>query len=224
MGYEFVGWGTNENGPAIYFSGSSFYMGASDVTLYAIWSVASYTLTYELNGGTIPDAVVYKYTYNQVVTILTTNPTRNGYSFAGWGDNPDHPTTIYFASDSFNMPSKDVTLYAIWEYSYTVVFNPNGGTGGPSALTHASSEPSHTFELPDDNQIRDVHVCVGWSKDPNALTPTYTKDSAIPITWSGENLGRLELYAVWERSFCLLVKRNGKWERLVFYTDGEVVN
>ena len=224
LGYEFVGWGTNENGPAIYFSGSSFYMGASDVTLYAIWSVASYTLTYELNGGTIPDAVVYKYTYNQVVTILTTNPTRNGYSFAGWGDNPDHPTTIYFASDSFNMPSKDVTLYAIWEYSYTVVFNPNGGTGGPSALTHASSEPSHTFELPDDNPIRDFHVCVGWSKDPNALTPTYTKDSAIPITWSEENLGRLELYAVWERSFCLLVKRNGKWERLVFYTDGEVVN
>ena len=51
-GYTFTGWNTAANGSGTaYAAGATFTMGAANVTLYAQWTINSYTVTYSGNGS-----------------------------------------------------------------------------------------------------------------------------------------------------------------------------
>lgn len=106
-GYNFKGWRYNG---ILYQVSSTFFMPGNNVTLVAEWEPV-YTVTYDLNGGssspTITDS--HKYESGDTVTVSTVVPTKDGYTFKGWTlDN----TTV---GSTFTMPSKNVTLKAIWE-------------------------------------------------------------------------------------------------------------
>lgn len=55
-----------------------------DLTLYAKWTPSTYTITYDLDGGTIPANATAptNYTYGQGFFLPT--PTKKGYLFRGW--------------------------------------------------------------------------------------------------------------------------------------------
>ena len=134
-GYLFNGWNTAANGSGTtYNSGQQFSMGASNITLYALWtSVSIYTVTYNSNGsssGTVPiDGNTYS--NGQTVTVLgnTGNLVKTGYIFGGWNTAANGSGTAYINGQTFSMGLANVTLYAIWDsYTYTVSFNSQGGT------------------------------------------------------------------------------------------------
>ena len=51
-GDTFAGWNTQANGSGTtYTQGQTFSMGTSNVTLYAVWVLSTYTVTYNANGG-----------------------------------------------------------------------------------------------------------------------------------------------------------------------------
>ncbi|MFC4242544.1 InlB B-repeat-containing protein [Gryllotalpicola reticulitermitis] len=87
-GYTFAGWNTAQDG-----SGTSYADGATvsnltadaggNVTLYAQWKPITYTISYQLNGGTGSSSNPSTYTIESAPITLT-NPTRDGYTFAGW--------------------------------------------------------------------------------------------------------------------------------------------
>lgn len=54
-----------------------------DVTLYADWTPTVYTISYNLNGGTLEGTNVDKYNIESPDIVLV-NPTKDGYIFAGW--------------------------------------------------------------------------------------------------------------------------------------------
>ena len=67
-------------------------MPAGNVTIYAQWTLDTYTITYNLNGGSASNPANYNYT---TATFTLNNPTRDGYLFAGWtGSNGDTPQTV----------------------------------------------------------------------------------------------------------------------------------
>lgn len=91
-GYDFAGWsGTGLSVPTfnvIIASGST-----GDRSYSANWSLSSYPIAYELNGGEVgSDNPLF---YNmESVPITLTNPTRKGYTFAGWtGTGLDAPSS-----------------------------------------------------------------------------------------------------------------------------------
>lgn len=58
------------------------YIGAKDLTVYARWEPITYTITYNLNGGTVSSNPT---SYNiETNTFTINNPTKKGYIFTGW--------------------------------------------------------------------------------------------------------------------------------------------
>jgi len=87
-GYTFAGWNTKADGTGTnYTNGQSVSNLVStnngSITLYAKWTLNTYSISYNLNGGSVGTAnpTNYNVTSN---TITLNNPTRTGYTFTGW--------------------------------------------------------------------------------------------------------------------------------------------
>ncbi len=124
-GHTFAGWYTSplfeENTLFDLNTGISKHM-----TLFAKWSPNTYTASFELNGGnqsTDYDPIEYVYgtSFEQ-----PTDPTREGYEFAGWYSNSNF-TTIYTGWNGSR--ASNHTIFAKWEPAqYTITFNTDGGS------------------------------------------------------------------------------------------------
>ena len=80
-----------------------FTMPASNVTVSATFTPINYTITYDLDGGALAENVTNPATYTiESEAITLNNPTRTGYTFAGWtGTGLDAATTeVTIASGS----------------------------------------------------------------------------------------------------------------------------
>ncbi len=122
--YTFEGWYTNElrEGEAYTFTGKT--MPAGNFALYAKWVAPTYTVEFDLNGGTDGDEYAVQAIKKEEVAKKPENSTREGYTFTGWTKN-DKP---------FNFNTKiieDTTLVAQWisNTEYTLTYNANGGAG-----------------------------------------------------------------------------------------------
>ncbi len=151
-GYTFKGWNVKGD---VYDSGSELTITkAEDYVLEAIWEINSYTIRYDLNGGSgnFPSATQdFKSSY----AISTSKPTRTGYTFMGWTMSTNN--TVVQAGGNF-IVERDVTLTAKWTVNrYTVTYVLDGGSGSFSTRTldygdmfqvinHEPTRPGHTFE------------------------------------------------------------------------------
>ena len=123
-GYVFGGWYSNSSytGSAI----TSIVNGSSDLILYARWDN---TITYVLNGGEQAQGQIETYNASTPVTLL--EPTRSGYEFAGWYEDPnDLNTKIESTGDLVG----NATLYAKWALIYTIDYILNDDGGNDSSL------------------------------------------------------------------------------------------
>jgi len=82
-GYTFIGWNTQADGLGTYYAPGATFTITSLVTLYAKWTPITYTITCDLAGGTVATANPTSYTAESAAITLN-NPTREGYTFAGW--------------------------------------------------------------------------------------------------------------------------------------------
>ena len=106
-GYTFAGW---EPVVADKVTGNATYT--------AKWEAKSYTVTYNSNGGTVvkPETV----TYGNKAT-KPTNPTRSGYTFAGWYTDNEK----FFNKYDFNtLVTGNIILYAKWNTNYVPYYPP----------------------------------------------------------------------------------------------------
>ena len=116
-GYTFAGWYTDETFKTEW-NFDTDKMPSKDITLYAKWNVNNYNVTYDSNGGTsVPQESVE---YNAKVS-KPTDPTKEGYTFAGWYTDETFKTEWNFDTDK--MPSKDITLYAKWTLKWSGMNN-----------------------------------------------------------------------------------------------------
>ena len=93
-GYEFIGWNINSSATSAQYQPNDKYTTNSSVTLYAVWKSNTYTISYNMNGGSgsiNPQIVVY----GQSVTISGVIPTRAGYQFLGWNTSANATVAQY---------------------------------------------------------------------------------------------------------------------------------
>lgn len=98
----------------------------STATASHTWT-PTYTVKYDANKGTGAPANQTK-TYGKTLTLSSTIPTREGYTFLGWSESSTAVDETWKAGGSFTS-NKNVTLYAVWiENEYVITLDPNGGT------------------------------------------------------------------------------------------------
>jgi uncharacterized repeat protein (TIGR02543 family) len=130
-GYTFAGWDTQANGGGTHYNANdTFTMPANAVTLYAQWTINTYTVTFNNNdgSGTMPPQTG---NYNTTAALTSNTFTRTGYTFAGWNTVNVGGGTAYANGANYTFTAS-TTLYAQWTAdTYTVTFDGNGG-GTPS--------------------------------------------------------------------------------------------
>lgn len=114
-GYTFLGWATSSSGGVAYASGAT-YSAYSSITLYAVWQVITYTITYNANNGQNAPANQTK-TYGTDLTLSSLAPTRAGYIFQGWATSSSATTATYSAGGTYTANAA-ATLYAVWKVAY----------------------------------------------------------------------------------------------------------
>lgn len=95
-GYTFKGWSTNPNATTAEVSSvvDTDFIDSKypNVSLYAIWVKDSYSISYDLQGGTVSGNPT-QYSID-TATFTLKNPTKKGYKFLGWtGSNGTVPQT-----------------------------------------------------------------------------------------------------------------------------------
>lgn len=110
-GYTFKGWAMSQNGSVEYQPGAVYNKNAA-LTLYAIWEIIVYTITYDANGGFNPPESQQK-EHGEAVVITTKEPVRVNYTMLGWATS-DTGEVVYHGGDNYNS-NENVTLYAIWK-------------------------------------------------------------------------------------------------------------
>lgn len=150
-GHTFQGWYTSRDGGARYDFNQTV---TGDVTLYAHWSVNSYTLAFDGNGGKASESSRKVQYGNQYGSLPTA--TRTGYAFQGWYTARDGGTKV--SSPSTTMGAADTTLYARWSVnSYTVSFDSDGGSNVPAQKVRYGSKASRPAD-----PTRAGHTFQGW--------------------------------------------------------------
>ena len=185
-GYDFCGWSLSADGEVDYMPGDR-YTEDENLTLYAVWKVQTYTVSFDANGGEgAPDPC--KKTYGEKITLPAQLLTREDYLFLGWATEPDADTAAYHAGDSYNLEG-NVTLYAVWRpYSYKITFDANGGRNAPASVWKIKGTD---LAISDKKPQLTGYVFLGWAYAPDAVTPDlrpgdlYTRNE------------ELTLYAVW---------------------------
>jgi uncharacterized repeat protein (TIGR02543 family) len=174
-GYSFGGWRDALSGGA---SVSFPLIMDTDKTVYAAWiALPMYTVIFDTGGAA---SVPPQNLYEGETAVKPPDPSRDGYSFAGW-----HRDAVPW---NFSTPvNSNITLTAIWELLpalYTVTFDSLGGgyvapivleEGDPLVLPAAPSKNGYSF--------------IGWYKDADCVSAW----SEISDTVSGD----ITLYAKW---------------------------
>jgi uncharacterized repeat protein (TIGR02543 family) len=153
----------------------------ANLNVYAAWAPVTYTVTYTLNGGTIPLPNPNPATYDVTSAAFTLkNPVKPGYTFTGWtGSNGvTAQTTVTVPTGS----TDNKTYTANWSINtYTITYLPNGGTAAssPNKATYQITEvPFNINTTAAANQpTRTGYLFDGWTGH-NITVPTKT----IPVT------------------------------------------
>lgn len=113
-GYTFKGWATSASGSVAYAAGATYSTNAA-VTLYAVWQIITYKVTYNANGGSGAPSQQTK-TYGTALTLSKTKPTRTNYNFKGWATSAKG--SVAYAAGASYTANAAITLYAVWELAY----------------------------------------------------------------------------------------------------------
>ena len=147
----------------------------------------SYTLTWELNGGSKDQqtAIRENILYGQTL-VAPTDILKAGYHCKSWLKQNDLPVV-----DGEKMPASDMTLRAVWEITqYSIDYELNGGVFVQGQLpdkTYTIETGYYSDKIP----VKRGYTFEGWAGD-NGNTPQTS------ITISQGNTGDKSYQAVWK--------------------------
>ena len=137
-------------------------IGTSNVGVVLEFKTNKYTVTFDKNNGTgtMKDQT-FTYGVKQALTVNAFS--RTGYTFTGWNTKADGSGTTYTDKQEVtSLTAADgatITLYAQWKInSYTLTYDPNGGTVTPTSKTLTYG--SHYGALP--TPSRTGYTFTGW--------------------------------------------------------------
>ncbi|MEI6579023.1 MAG: InlB B-repeat-containing protein, partial [Eubacteriales bacterium] len=154
-GYTFTGWNTLADGSGTAYTNKQSVTNLATegtATLYAMWSINSYTCLFDALGGVGGTSVTLTYGAPIVVPTIT----RAGYDFVGW----DYPVPA-------TMPANNLEFYAVYSaLTYDAIFKVDG--------VEFAKVPTKTGEnivspVPDPTKIG--YIFTRWDPSVGAMIP-----------------------------------------------------
>jgi len=188
-GYTFTGWAATDGGATETLPYSPGTIGA--VTLYAVWSANTNTVTFKSNFVGGPVDTTQSITTDAETALTANTFTRSGFSFAGWHTTASGTGGTNFTNSQAVTLTAGLTLYAKWTAgSNTVTFNANfGSTPITTSQTIESGVPTNLTAI---TASRSGHTLTGWHTTTSGTGGTsYTVSELVTLT------AGLDLYAQW---------------------------
>ena len=200
-GHTFSKWAAGSTSGTQYSAGASYSTSGDNVTMYAIWNVNQYTVTYKAktNGGTTADQTA-KVNYGAKVDLSKTAE-KSGWKLVGWNTNKDATSEL----SSYTMPANDVTLYAIYSKTLTATYystSESTAQGSNSVTIYNNATSGKITTLTPTSQSGGWDT-LGWRTDTSATTASYSSGASVSI--SGDTTFR----AVYSRTHTLSYNSNG---------------
>ena len=198
-GYVFRSWNTKPDGTGTGFDDHAWINADNQndlapgkdggkVTLYALWEPIPYGISYDLDGGRLPDGKDNPVTYTAESSDITLmNPEKKDYDFAGWTgtglQKPTEKVTIKKGSTG------DRTYKANWKLKeFKVTFDTNGG----SKVKTQTVKIHQTAQKPSDPKKQGC-TFKGWYAD-KSLTKAFDfntaieKNTTVYAKWSAKSI------------------------------------
>ena len=194
-GYTFKGWYKDAAGKNLYSAGDPV---TSDMSLYAVWEMEKYGITFVGNGGTPATATVKG---SSKGTVLPQEPENGSLDFVGWNTKADGTGTLFTSSTPV---TSAITVYAVWspyyvkfdaegaeinigfdftfqttsDYAYPSIYYERASSAGKvEAPTIFKSKPGYAFK--EWNTKAD-----GTGNSFNAATYVVTKSATVYAVWN----------------------------------------
>ena len=155
-----MGWSLSSSATGASYSAGQAWnrSNASNYTLYAVWRVNTYTITYNANGGSgAPGSQSYTYATSGAINLSSTKPARTNYSFLGWSTSSSATSASYSAGQAWNRNNaSNYTLYAVWRLanlSSATASGLNIGNDNWQGAAHSESKFIGPYDLTGINKI-----------------------------------------------------------------------
>ena len=182
LGYVLTGW--DPELPATVPSG--------DMIFNALWTLAEYTITYNLAGGQLAEGDTNPATYTmETETFTLKSPIREGYTFAGWTGTGIEGTSmeVTIAKGS----TGPLAFTATWTpITYTITYELAGGQlaeGETNPTTYTIESDAITLK----NPTREGYDFVGW-------TGTGLTEATKVVTIAKGSIGNRTYTATWKET------------------------
>ena len=181
-GYVLAGW--DPELPATVPSGN--------MTFEAIWVPEQYAITYNLAGGQLADGETNPESYTiESEAITLKNPTREGYTFAGWTGTGIEGSSMEVTIAKGSMGARTYT--ATWTpITYTITYDLAGGTlatGESNPATYTIESEAITLK----NPTREGYDFIGW-------TGTGLSTATMAVTIAKGSIGNRTYTATWKEA------------------------
>ena len=165
------------------------------------FTINKYTITFNKGtadkiGGEASNIIKSCYAISgQSCSITSPTIEKTGYTIIGWNTNKNATTSTWNINTSKSI-SSSATYYPILKANiYTITYNANGGSGGPSSQSYKYA-PNGNIYLSSDRPSKTGYTFMGWSESPSATSASYSPGQ----WWGTHNANNYTLYAVWEKN------------------------
>ena len=214
-GYNFKEWNTNSSGTGTaYHAGNTTPGLTSNLTLYAIWTGAPVTftfepgattgITYKKGSASNPHTATANYGAKLTADAGDTVYTRTGYTFKSWsytnaaggtstvatatasGQADVSNFTISWSGNSFDGTLKGTaTLTAMWDpFTFKIQWNAAGGTPTTTTSGHKSTDQVSIPTATSAIPTRPGYTFQGWRTGQNGAGVEVNNSKTIENTWS----------------------------------------
>ena len=117
-GYTFKNWNTKSDGTGTSYASGANYTANAAVTLYAIWQINTWAVTYDGNGATGGSTASQTKTYGQALALRSNGFTKTNHNFVNWNTAANGSGTAYSAGASYT-GNAALKLYAQWRVAHS---------------------------------------------------------------------------------------------------------
>lgn len=194
--YKFKEWNTKADGTGIsYTENQNTTISSSEnstVRLYAIWE-KTYSITLDANEGIFAEnkstLVIDNWDDSKLQSLE--QPTRLGYNFRGYYTEETGGISLEDYINTVGVNANGLVFYAQWiPKTYTITFNPNGGTGNIDNQTFTYDTLQ---KITKNSYINNGYSFKEWNTKADGTGTSYIDEQEIKIS---ENL---ILYAIWQQ-------------------------
>ena len=228
-GYDFLEWNTKADGSGdSYKPDEIFKMDSGDVVLYAQWKkvgdfsdgreIPSYRLIYHSNNkknqqeADEENAMFSGYK----MTVNYNHFCYPGFQFAGWNTKPDGSGKMFVPGSYYQMPQKDVILYAQWkkEPSYRLIYHANNGSDINYKDAETPCSKGGRIQV-DGNPYtceKDGNRCafLGWNTKPDGSGQTYMPGNIYTVQSDTNLYGQWKITDKEEKTYLLIYRANNE--------------